>query len=80
MNLRDKTVTAPSEKLLSYHVFLKYKGKYYDPSYGAKYDGPTDFQTKAIAAYGDWVVNLGGKAWFGIRKPNPASIDVVFDN
>jgi hypothetical protein len=46
----------PSEKVFSNHVFLEYTTtgdppgitRYYDPSYGAVYLDPHDFQTKAV--------------------------------
>lgn len=71
---------SPSQKWFKYHVFLKYNGKYYDPSYGAEYTGPADFETQAIAAYGNFGYFLYGKEWYGIRKPIAGQVDVLFDH
>jgi hypothetical protein len=42
----------PSEKAFTEHEFLKYDGKYYDPSYGVKYDDEPNFISKAVAGWG----------------------------
>ena len=43
----------PAEKAFGYHFIQKLNNTYYDPSYGTNYTGAADFQTTAVAGYGE---------------------------
>jgi hypothetical protein len=60
---------APAEKVFGNHQFLKYNGTYYDPSYGVTYTGPADFQSKAVAGFGNQIV----------PSPSPTNLVMSFD-
>jgi hypothetical protein len=75
---------APSEKVFSNHVFVKYTKQsdgsvaYYDPSYGAEYSGELDFQQSAIDGFAKQGMVVGGFYQLPVEQ-TPAANGVNFD-
>ena len=73
----------PAEKAFGYHFIQKFNNIYYDPSYGTNYTGAADFQTTAIAGYGEINpdnpnTNFPSMIEFGLKQPtNTVEIKIV---
>ncbi len=70
--LAGQNTATPSEKVFARHFIVQQGTAYYDPSYGATYSGPSDFQSKAVAGY---ATPISGQ--LHVRKPS-GSTDIGF--
>jgi hypothetical protein len=64
----------PSEKAFNFHFIVRVDGipgiggPYFDPSYGATYTGDCDFETKAVAGYGEHITGEPAN-YLHVQKP-----------
>lgn len=49
--LEGQNSPTPSQKVFSAHFFVRYGTAYVDPSYGQKYSGSNDFESKAVNGF-----------------------------
>ena len=49
--LEGQNSPTPSQKAFSAHFFVRYGTAYLDPSYGQKYSGSNDFESKAVNGF-----------------------------
>ncbi|MDR0521521.1 MAG: hypothetical protein LBH00_06675 [Planctomycetaceae bacterium] len=76
--------SAPQEKVFTLHYILKStdggtSGTFYDPSYGATYTGPQDFQTKALnECFGTLPSVVNGQFQSTVTRYNAMTLRTVF--
>ena len=61
--------SANPKSIFDDHSICRYKLKYFDPSYGKKYNSPLDWENKAVAAYAK-------TGWVNVRENDP---NLMFD-